>query len=231
MADIRHPEFAQRLETACQDCDRCPTEQYRGKQKWLRDTLELERGEKVSPEAVRKWFAGEAKPRPRTMTKLAEILDKDEAWLAIGQIPDMSRTDRKKRDVVMEGGALFLAGLVQVSGGFTSFPSAGRADQADFVAIIRGMRREVDAPLARKIGDDVYRFTIKRDFGDRAVIGVVPHHGFGARLILIHKILIETHARRLGGYLELDVRAEGDRYTVGAHPLPTITSLDAIAAS
>lgn len=231
MTDLRHPEFAQRLETACQDCDRCPTEQYRGKQKWVRETLELERGEKVSPEAVRKWFAGEAKPRPRTMTKLAEILDKDEAWLAIGQMPDMTRRERKKRDVVMEGGALFVAGLVQVSGGYTSFPSTGHADQADFVAIIHGMSREVDAPLARRMGDGLYRFTIKRSFEGRAVIGVVPHQGFGARLILINKNLIETHARSRGDYLELDVMAEGERYTVGGDRLPAITSLDAIAAS
>ena len=231
MIKIRHPDFAQRLETACQECDRCPTEQYRGKQKWIRETLELEKGEEVSPEAVRKWFAGEAKPRPRIMTKLAEILDKDEAWLALGQIPDMTRRERKKRDVVMDGGALFVAGLVQVSGGYTSFPSAGHADQADFVAIIHGRSREVDAPLARKMGDGLYRFTIKRSFRERAVVGVVPHQGFGARLILINKELVERHASARGDYLELDVTADGERYTVGSDRLPAINSLDAIAAS
>lgn len=38
----------------------------------------------VSQEAVRKWFVGEAKPRPRAMSALAKFLKVDNLWLSMG---------------------------------------------------------------------------------------------------------------------------------------------------
>ena len=57
---IRDSAFASRLERACEDHPHCPTDAYRGKQKWLRETLEEKFGEEYrnSSEAVRKWFSG-----------------------------------------------------------------------------------------------------------------------------------------------------------------------------
>ena len=52
---IREKAFAKRLETACEGNPHCPTELYRGKQKWVRDGIVAEFGVTLSTEAVRKW--------------------------------------------------------------------------------------------------------------------------------------------------------------------------------
>lgn len=50
-----YKEFAKRLETACEGNPHCPTEQYRGKQKWIKDGLESEFGvEEIANEARRR---------------------------------------------------------------------------------------------------------------------------------------------------------------------------------
>lgn len=71
---IRDKEFAKRLETACENNSHCPTI-GRGKQKWIYDNLRERFGISASPEAARKWFAGEAWPRQRVMQAWADMCD------------------------------------------------------------------------------------------------------------------------------------------------------------
>ena len=50
---IRDEGFARRLETACEANPNCPTEQYRGKQKWVYDNLLEKFDIKVSPDTLK----------------------------------------------------------------------------------------------------------------------------------------------------------------------------------
>lgn len=223
---VRDPAFAARLERACEDHPHCPTDEYRGKQKWLREALEDKFGEeyKNSPEAVRKWFSGETRARPRVMKAIASILNVDEGWLSLGIVPEMTQREKKKRGYTAEGGAFLVAGLIQISGGHTTFPAPSSVQSPDLIAIIDGDAVEIDVPLARMISNKVYTLTIKRSYEDHAVVGVIPN-GFGARLIRIATHVIAQHGARRGDYLELDITEVDGRFSAGDVRLSEITSL------
>lgn len=230
MGELRDPDFAARLERACIDHPHCPTDLYRGKQKWLREELSaLDQGFSASAEAIRKWFAGESRPRPKMMRAVAKVLNVDEAWLSLGIMPDMTQTEKKKRSRTAEGGALLLAGLIQISGGNSTFPSPGDADREDLLAIINGDAVEIDAPLARTLQTGLHLFTIKRGYEYRKVVGVVPR-GFGAKMILINSRLIDSGERR-GDYTEIEVSESDGRFSIGSVRLPEVTSLDMLASN
>lgn len=226
MDKIRDPKFAERLERASIDHPHCPTELTRGKQKWVREKIEELYAPTLSasPEAVRKWFAGEARPRPKMMKALAEILNVDEAWLALGIVPDMSQKERKKRARTAEGGAMLLAGLIQISGGHPSFPSPGDIDRPDLIAIIDGEAVEIDAPLAKHLETGAHSFTIKRGYEQRKVVGIVPN-GFGARLISLSKKVIKDFGVVRGDFIELIATEANERFSVGGIRTPEVTSL------
>lgn len=226
MSKIIDPEFARRLEVACEDNPYCPTDLQRGKQKWLREELaQLGAEFSVSAEAVSKWCAGETRPRPKMMRALASILKADEAWLSLGIVPDMTMKEKKKRSVAADGGALLLAGLIQISGGNSTFPKVGDAGREDLLAIIDGEAVEIDAPLARTIQAGVHLFTIKRDYERRKVVGVLPT-GFGARLFLINQRAIKTHGIWRGDFLELEAEERNSKLFVGTESQLEVTSLE-----
>ena len=114
---IRDKAFAKRLEIACEGHPHCPTDQYRGKQKWLYEGLDSEFGVKVSAEAVRKWFSGESRPRPKVMSFIARLLEVDEAWLSLGITPDLTPREQKQRNAVADGAV----NLVGFEGGCADF--------------------------------------------------------------------------------------------------------------
>lgn len=74
--------FAQRLKLAC-DRGNVPA-LHHGRQRWVRDQLANQQADTVSPETVRKWFAGEAKPKEDRVRHLASILNVDWVWLEMG---------------------------------------------------------------------------------------------------------------------------------------------------
>ena len=143
---IRDREFARRLETACENHPRAPS--GHGRQTWLRRNLEEQFEVSVSPEAVRKWFAGESRPRPKAMTKIAQLLRVDEAWLSLGMKPAASPTKVEKMSVVASGAVNLVAAHIQLSGGTIAY----REENADYdiFAVVRGRRHEI----AVRLGDD-----------------------------------------------------------------------------
>lgn len=226
MSKIVDPEFARRLEVACGDNPYCPTGLQRGKQKWLREELaQLGDEFSVSAEAVSKWFAGETRPRPKMMRALANVLKADEAWLSLGLVPDMTLKEKKERSISVEGGALLLAGLIQISGGNSTFPKTGDASREDLLAIIDGEAIEIDAPLARTIKAGIQLFTIKREHEQRKVVGVIPA-GFGARLFLINSHTIKSYGVWRGDFIELEAEDRNAKLIIGTESLLEITSLE-----
>jgi hypothetical protein len=83
-AVVRFPNFAARLSAACDEHPDCPP-LHKGRQVWLRAQLARE-GLFVSVEGIRKWLAGESRPKEENAEKLARVLTKDAHWLRTGQL-------------------------------------------------------------------------------------------------------------------------------------------------
>jgi hypothetical protein len=144
--------------------------------------------------------------------------------LSLGIVPEMTQREKKKRGHTAEGGALLVAGLIQISGGHTTFPAPSSVQSPDLIAIIDGDAVEIDVPLARMIDDRVHTLTIKRSYEEHAVVGVIPN-GFGARLIRIATRAIVQHGVRRGDYLELDITEVDGHFSAGDVRLSEITSM------
>lgn len=224
---IRDAEFSKRLELACERHPDCPTDEYRGKQKWLRDELVRKFGKdfETSAEGVRKWFSGEARPRPKMMKAIANVFGEDEGWLSLGLNPEMTPREKKKRGHTAEGGALILAGTIQIAGGYTTFPSTGNTHYPDIIAIIDGEAVEIDAPLSKLVDKQSHLFTIKKGYDSRVIVGVVPTN-FGAIFINLSNAAIRQNGVPRGDYIELEVRQNSGIFSCGGHSLRQITSLD-----
>lgn len=221
---IRDKPFAKRFETACEANPHCPTDEYRGKQKWVRENLEEQFGIKVSPEAVRRWFSGEMRPRPKTIAALARLLEVDLGWLTLGTAPDMTPKEKQARNAVADGAVNLVAGIIQMNGGHVAFPE-GADTGADIFAIIGGKQFTIEVKLARDLGGDMMRFVVGKDLSNHVVIGVVQlEEGFGVRLIrLTPKIIAATPPR--GDFREIAIERRGPYFSTGTERVPEIITI------
>jgi hypothetical protein len=158
-------------------------------------------------ESVRKWFAGEAKPRPDKTKLLAELLQVDVGWLQIGIDPGMAPRERKIRNATVDGAVNMIAGFIQMDGGFPAFPTESdkraQADNIDIHAIIRGAKYDFHIALANDDGS----FTIPTKHEGVIVLGVV-RDGFLVEVFEISPEAIEEHGRKHGGSIEVVVPTE-----------------------
>ncbi|KGJ23727.1 helix-turn-helix domain-containing protein [Paracoccus sanguinis] len=93
--------FHQRL-MASYDASSDTPSKVHGRNVWMADRMR-EHGVVVSPESVRKWFAGLTQPRGDTMVALAQALGVSAEWLETGVVPaakpaPSSRTDPSSPD-------------------------------------------------------------------------------------------------------------------------------------
>lgn len=78
----RFPKFAERLQKSCDDHPECPP-LNKGRQVWLKDRL-AEQGLFVSIEGIRKWLAGDTRPRDEKAEILGKVLGVNPVWLRTG---------------------------------------------------------------------------------------------------------------------------------------------------
>ena len=214
-AIIRDKAFAKRLDQACENHPHVPTDEYRGKKKWIYDHLQEDFGITASAEAVRKWFTGEARPRPKTMAAIARLLEVDEAWLSLGLKPDVPQADKRHRNALAEGAVNMVAGFIQMSGGHIAFPE-GADNGADITAIINGRSYEIEVKVAIDIDRDHKRFKPSGVGSNRIVIGVVPtEEVMRPQLILITPDVMKASAHSRGEHFEIDVERRGAHYRAG----------------
>ncbi|WP_181900477.1 helix-turn-helix domain-containing protein [Paracoccus thiocyanatus] len=220
---LRDKAFARRLETACEGNPHCPTDAYRGKQKWIYDSLDEEFGVKLSAEAVRKWFSGESRPRPKIMTFLARLLEVDEAWLALGITPTLTPLEKKKRNAMATGAVNLVAGMFQLAGGHIAFPED---DSSHVYAIISGKRIEIDAVLPFYLGNDQFRATIAdKNLDGKVVIAVLPQHEFYFRLVVLTPEVIRSAGERRGDFYEVVLEQRGIKWKAGANQISELASI------
>lgn len=174
-SEILHPDFANRLNAVAATHPDVPPSNY-GRLGWFADEF-AKRGDEVSKEMVRKYFAGENKPRQKRLALLAEILGVDEAWLSLGKSADLESKRAVLRNSQVAGVVNVVAGLIQMHGGTPAFPEEGdgRAERehVDLYAIIRGAQYAIHVALADET-EDKFTFRLPPGLGRNTIaLGVI----------------------------------------------------------
>lgn len=197
---IRDAEFAKRLESACDGHPHVPP-LHRGRLTWFRDQLQQRFKMSVTTETVRKWFWGEAKPRPDKIAMIAELLGVDVAWLQIGVDPGMPPRERKARNAMADGAVNIVAGLIQMDGGHPAFPD--EEGEIDLYAIIRGANYAFHVSLGEPVGAGA-RFAVPVKRKGLLVLGLL-RRDLCFEIIEITEALIEARGTKRGGSIEVPV--------------------------
>ncbi|MGX7874378.1 hypothetical protein ACVDG5_017950 [Mesorhizobium sp. ORM6] len=204
MTELPHPDFGRRLEQACDGNPDVPALNY-GRLGWFVEQLE-KHDVAVAKETVRKWFAGETRPRHAPMKALAQILKVDEGWLSSGRAPDLTESQRKTHNVVAGGAVNVVAGFIQIGGGHPSFPdendTVAQAAKINLYAIIRGAhyRFHVSAIIGERGG---YFMVPAEARSDGIVLGVVPQPNFQVVIYELDWETIDKVATRKGDGYEI----------------------------
>ncbi len=190
-----HDEFSVRFTQAADAHPDVPLLNY-GRLVWFREQLGTRFQIKVSTESVRRWFSGESRPRLKTLHGLAELLQVDDSWLALGAAPDMQPRERKARGREIDGAVSLLAGVIKMSGGHPSFPDD---DGVDLYAIIRAAHYSFKVSLLReKTSAGALRFSVAPDWAGKIVIGIVPNPDHQFDFYELEPEVIEAGSRRSG---------------------------------
>lgn len=201
--------FAQRLTQACDDSKVVP-EFGKGRQ------VSIARRMKVSQEAVRKWFTGEAVPKQDKMKELADFLEVDEAWLALGLKPELDRTEKLSKRRVVEGAVHMVAGMIMIEGGNVAFPSEKdpRREYIDLYAIMRGTQMALHVSVATELSAGRFEMVVPRNYADVRCIGFIPVAGGNFHLLELDIEKLEEHKKKKAGDWAIVVgRVEGRYYT------------------
>jgi hypothetical protein len=221
---IRDADFARRLHTACDGSPHIPAYNH-GRLTKIRDLFKERFKLKITTETVRKWSAGESRPRPDKMAMLAQILEVDLSWLSLGVAPDMEPRARQKRNVAIGGAASVLAGMIQLDGGVVALPGEedSKAAFVDIYAIIKGAQYALHTALAQEGEGHAMKFMIPTQYNDCTVIGVVKKpSSLSCDFLEIPASVIDEHRVRHGGHYELEVDRRGEDYRVKDARLPKI---------
>lgn len=207
--------FATRLKQACDDSAAIP-EYGKGRQVVIANRLS------VTQEAVRKWFAGEAQPRPKKMKELAEYLDVEETWLALGAKPEFDRAAKRKNLAALDGAVHVVSGLIMLEGGSVAFPRPEdpRAEYVDLYAIMRGAQMAIHVSMAREISKGRFTFLIPRNYIDVKCIGVVRVGVGKFHFLNLKKSLIDEHKLKQSGDYVVSAALHDGKYIVGSDMWP-----------
>lgn len=212
--------FAQRINTACDQNPHIPAYGM-GRQTWVKEKMG------VSHEAVRKWFLGEARPRPDKLALLANVLECDEAWLALGKKGDLDPREKRARSLNIEGAVNVVTGLLQLNGAHCAFP--GEKDPAaayvDVYAITRGVQLAIHAALGKEGPPNQYTFTIPKEYELCKVIGVVHARSNRVHLLSMDHENIAKYGQRKGGFLTIVASYHDGAYWSGADKWKKIESI------
>ena len=216
-------DFGKRLSTAVERHPLAPA--GHGRQRWLARVYEEKFGDAPSAETFRKWFSGEARPRPAYIQNLAILLDVDEAWLALGKTPSETPVEAKKRNARAGGAVNYVAGLIELHGGSIAFHEGGNPD-VDFHAIIGGKIYVVEVKLARPDGEGVYTLATSPNMPENSLIfGVIPSdRTLHPTLLKLSPEIVRQEGVSHGGYVELKMEKVDKGYRAGNTSVPVLTS-------
>lgn len=213
-------DFHRRLTQACDDNPNIPPYGH-GRQVWVAKKVN------VTQEAVRKWFTGEARPRTDKMRLIANLLEVDEAWLALGIAPEMDRKEKRDHHARIDGAVHLLFGMFSLAGGHCAFPSEkdSRSSYVDFYVIIRGAQLAVHVCVGRETSRGQYEFVIPHEHQHVVCIGVIPQSGMRFNLIDLKDELVEAHKSKKGGDYSVTVSYRDSKYATGRDEWPRVKYL------
>lgn len=214
-------EFNQRLRMACDNLPEIVPPYGQGRQVYIARKL------KVTQEAVRKWFTGDARPKLAKMKELAKILDVDEAWLSLGIEPELDRVEKRVHNDKSEGAVYVLFGMMSMGGGHCAFPNGrdGRSEYVDFYSIIGGQQVAFHVSMGRETSKDVFAFALPSAYQETMNVGVIHVRGFKLQFIHLKHDIIETHKQRKGsGYQVVLNRIDND-YRSGSDKWPMLQQI------
>jgi transcriptional regulator with XRE-family HTH domain len=218
-----HPEFAQRLAQACEANGSVPAVNY-GRLNWFQKQYADRFGVEIATETVRKWFAGETKPRPQALRQLAEILQVDEAWLSLGTTPD-SKGKKPVQDATASGVVNLIAGLVQMDGGTIAFPEPddrrAEAENLHIYGIIRGAQFPLHIVIGEQRDGGNWGFSVPVVAREAVVLGLMRLEPFKFRIVELDSEGLGSVGARKGGSIEVEV--DNDLRS-GAHAWAEVTT-------
>lgn len=218
---MKHKEFARRLNQACDDLGNIPP-LGQGRQVYFARKL------KVSQEAVRKWFSGEARPRVRVMVELAKLLNVDPAWLSFGIEPTLTAPEKKMYQRKTEGVVYLALGMSMLSGGSCARPAENdpRRDYVDYYMILDGEQVAIHTTLGREVSPSEVEFVLPREYDQVRNLGVVYGRGAKIQMLDLKSDLVDRHKEKLGGGWRVCATIKGGSYVSGKDEWPQITSIE-----
>lgn len=201
-------EFAARLEQAFDTSPLIPPYNF-GRLAYVQDRLK-EQGIVTSRETVRKWLAGEARPRHTKLAALAKVLQADEAWLAFGKTPDTADVEPEARARNLDGAVYYVAGLMGLNRASVAFtdPTDKKMSHTHFHAIVDGRHHSFYIALAKDSNGS--RFVIPTGFEHVTVIGVLQRSDLQFDLFRLTTSAISKFGMRKGGFIELTAIDHGN---------------------
>lgn len=209
-------EFSRRLSQACDDNPLIPA-YGQGRQAHIAKRL------KVTQEAVRKWFSGESRPKPKKMSQLATLLESDEAWLSLGIKPEIDRKQKRAHGEQNEGAVFFLFGLCTMAGATCAFPA--NPSHIDFYAIYKGVQYPMHVSVGRETSKGVYEFYLPKEYNETRCIGVVPLGHTRFHFIHLQQKLIDAHKQKKAGGYAVTLNRKGSEYHTGADQWPKFETM------
>ena len=214
-------EFAARLRQACDDVPTIIPSYGQGRLVVLAKRL------RKSQEAVRRWCAGEARPRVRVMRDLAELLNVDEAWLSLGVKTEMRPAQKIQRLRAVDGAVHLALGLALSEAFHCSTPDANdpRKPFVDFYVNKDGEMAAIRTALAREFKPGNYEFVVPRQFEQVQNVGIIasPEQGFAfTKVIDLQHHLIAKHKESSGGDYTVTVRQRDDKLMSGRDQWRTV---------
>lgn len=205
--------FAKRLAQACKENIDIPAH-GKGQQTYLAEKMG------VSQEAVRKWFAGESRPKQPTMRKLASVLNVDYVWLALGT--SHGEIEQRRAAAGRQDAAVYaLAGYVIEKGYNMAFSSEGTEHDMD--AIGYGVHRVIVVRAAASPSKN--KWSVRFPLASMELTNIAAMRRNDASFAydfiwLTHRELTE-HGFREGNDICVDLRfnPKTNKYTLGTKPM------------
>ena len=223
-------EMSKRFEKALDNHEHIPPQNF-GRLAYIKDQLFKFFQIEVSRETVRKWLAGESRPRPDKMKALAQILKVDEAWLSLGINPSESVEEKRVRPAINSSAVAYVAGLVGMSGAMTAFPDQDddKSSYTHFYAISKGRQHSFYVTMAERTQNG-YKAVFPVDFERVKVIVVVPSETVNSPIYRLDSETLASSGKKRGGYVELSFLMDGEKFQVAEKTIKRVRRVSEIVA-
>lgn len=191
--------FAQRLERACVRSKEVP--RYgKGVQRFLAERLG------VSESAIGKYFEGRARPVPKLMTRLAAILNVDEAWLSlgigVGAMPTAYQYSEKA------GAGAYLAFGIFMSAGYQC-EFVKEPGPVDFYAIKAGKRLDISVTLGQRLSSDQCLASVRPNSDSLLNLCAIPENATDFAILVMDKVGVERFGSPSSESIDVPLVKEG----------------------